>query len=83
MKAPVFSHVSATFNGLTTIRSCGAQSMVAKEFDVLQDQHTGSWVMFLITSEAFGFYLDVLSILFLLILTFQFLIFKSGKYINN
>lgn len=78
-KAPVFSHIMATFNGISTIRVCDAQSLVSKEFDVLQDQHTGAWSLFLVTSEAFGFYLDVLSVLFLAILTFQFLIFKSGK----
>lgn len=78
-KAPVFSHITATFSGLTTIRVCKAQAMVTKEFDVLQDQHTGTWILFLATSEAFGFYLDLLSVIFLAIVTFQFLIFDDGN----
>nr|CAD7403769.1 unnamed protein product [Timema poppensis] len=32
-RSPVFSHVSASFSGLTTIRASGAQEMLRKEFD--------------------------------------------------
>lgn len=77
-RAPVFSHVSATLYGLPTIRSANAQSLITTEFDALQDQHTASWFLFLATSESFGFYLDVISTLFLVIVTFQFLIFDDG-----
>lgn len=77
-RAPVFSHVSASMDGLTTIRACGAQYMVSKEFDVLQDQHTSSWYLFLATTETFGFYLDVICVIFLAVVTFQFLIFDDG-----
>ncbi|KAK9680179.1 ABC transporter transmembrane region [Popillia japonica] len=82
-RAPVFSHVSASLNGLTTIRSSKAQYMVSKEFDVLQDQHTASWYLFLITTETFGFYLDVICVIFLAVVTFQFLIFDDGKTLSG
>ncbi|KAK5645931.1 hypothetical protein RI129_004395 [Pyrocoelia pectoralis] len=78
-RAPAFSHISASFSGLATIRSSQRQSVIIKEFDVLQDQHTATWFLFISTSEAFGFYLDVISILFLTILTFQFIIFDDGS----
>ncbi|KAF5273657.1 hypothetical protein FQR65_LT04657 [Abscondita terminalis] len=77
-RAPAFSHVSASLSGLTTIRASAAQAMITKEFDELQNQHTGAWYLFLATSEAFGFYLDVISVVFLAIVTFQFLIFDDG-----
>ncbi|KAB0798124.1 hypothetical protein PPYR_09117 [Photinus pyralis] len=76
-RAPAFSHVSAALSGLATIRSSGAESMIIKEFDSIQDQHTSAWFLFLTTSEAFGFYLDLISVIFLIVLTFQFLIFND------
>ncbi|XP_056645134.1 ATP-binding cassette sub-family C member 4-like [Diorhabda sublineata] len=76
-RAPVFSHVSATLYGISTIRSSDAESMVIKEFDVLQDQHTSTWFLFIVSSTAFGFYLDVISTLFLILVTFQFLVFRN------
>lgn len=82
-RAPVFSHITASFSGLSTIRVCKAQEMVIKEFDVLQDQHTGAWTLFLATSEAFGFYLDLLSVIFLTIVTFQFLILDDGNTLSG
>ncbi|KAB0798127.1 hypothetical protein PPYR_09120 [Photinus pyralis] len=77
-RAPAFSHISASFSGLSTIRSSKRQAIIIKEFDVLQDQHTAAWFLFISTSEAFGFYLDVISVIFLAILTFQFIIFDDG-----
>lgn len=81
-KAPVFSHVAASISGLTTIRASRAEAMVIKEFDLLQDQHTATWVLFIATTEWFGFYLDVISVTFLAILAFQFLIFDNGKCLH-
>lgn len=78
-KAPVFSHVSASISGLSTIRSCKAELIISKEFDALQDKHTSSWFLFIASSEAFGFYLDIVSVLFLVILTFRFLLYDDGK----
>jgi ATP-binding cassette subfamily C (CFTR/MRP) protein 4 len=77
-RAPVFSHVSASLYGLPTIRSANAQGMIINEFDSLQDQHSGSWFLFIASSETFGFYLDIISMVFLTIVTYQFLIFDDG-----
>lgn len=79
----MFSHVSASLDGLTTIRASSAEKMVSKEFDILQDQHTAAWYLFLVTSRAFGFYLDVISTAFLTLVTLQFLIFDSGILIKR
>ncbi|XP_066255286.1 ATP-binding cassette subfamily C member 4-like [Euwallacea similis] len=74
-RAPVFSHVSASLYGLPTIRAFKAQNLIVQEFDALQDQHTGTWFLFGATSESLGFYLDIISTIFLAFTTFQFLIF--------
>lgn len=78
-RAPVFSHISATLSGIPTIRSSRATDMVTKDFDLLQNQHTGAWVQYMACSESFGFYLDVMSIIFLSLVTFQFLILNDGE----
>nr|CAI5818820.1 unnamed protein product [Callosobruchus analis] len=57
--------------------------MVKKEFDGLQDRHTSTWFLFLTSSEAFGFYLDVISTVFLSLVTFQFLILEENTLSGN
>ncbi|XP_073945729.1 probable multidrug resistance-associated protein lethal(2)03659 [Choristoneura fumiferana] len=42
-RSPVFSHVSASMAGLTTVRACGAQAMLRTHFDAKQDVHTAAW----------------------------------------
>ncbi|XP_060517596.1 ATP-binding cassette sub-family C member 4-like [Cylas formicarius] len=82
-RAPVFSHVSASLYGLSTIRAFNAQDIVVNEFDVLQDQHTGTWFLFGAISESLGFYLDVISTIFLALVTFQFLIFGDENTLSG
>lgn len=64
VRSPVFSHLSATLQGLTTIRAFGQHEILQKEFDKHQDYHSSAWFMFLSTSQAFGFYLDCFSFIF-------------------
>lgn len=78
-RAPVFSYVSASMQGMPTIRASGAETMVIKEFDTLQDQHTSSWFLLVATNESFGFYLDFIGALLLAVVTFQFLFTRNGK----
>lgn len=82
-KAPVFSHVSASLHGLSSIRAFKSQDLIVKEFDTLQDQHTATWFMVLSTSEALGFYLDVISTLFLALVTFQFIVFENENTLSG
>ncbi|CAG9768636.1 unnamed protein product [Ceutorhynchus assimilis] len=82
-KAPVFSHISASLYGLPSIRSFKAQSLIIREFDALQDQHTATWCLFLLTSETLGFYLDTISALFLALVTFQFLLFRDENTVSG
>lgn len=73
-RSPVFTHLSATLSGLSTVRAFDAQEILIKEFDALQDIHTATWFMFLSTSSAFGFFLDILSVFFIGFVTFSFLV---------
>ncbi|XP_063223953.1 ATP-binding cassette sub-family C member 4-like isoform X2 [Bacillus rossius redtenbacheri] len=79
-RSPVFSHLSASINGLTTIRSCKAQDMVCKEFDDYQDRHTSAWNLFLNSNAAFGVWVDNFSNVFIGIIAFTFLLSPEGTF---
>lgn len=46
-KSPVFSHISATMSGLSTIRAFQAENLLRAEFDYHQDLNSGTWFMFI------------------------------------
>ncbi|XP_017889371.1 multidrug resistance-associated protein 4-like [Ceratina calcarata] len=78
-KSPVFSHVSSSLLGLTTIRSAGAQEMVRKEFDVHQDLHTSTYLLTISASTAFGLALDFVSVGFVAFITYSFILLDDGN----
>ncbi|KAL1501387.1 hypothetical protein ABEB36_006715 [Hypothenemus hampei] len=78
MRSPVFTHLNATLNGLTTIRAFGAEDILRDEFDKYQDGHTSTSFMFTAASSAFGLYMDLLCFVFITLVTFSFLTFGSN-----
>ncbi|KOC62297.1 putative multidrug resistance-associated protein lethal(2)03659 [Habropoda laboriosa] len=77
-RSPVFTHLNATLNGLTTIRAYCAQDILKKEFDKLQDVHTSTVYMYMAASTAFGFSLDIFCFVFTSLVTFSFLILQQS-----
>ncbi|XP_063223955.1 ATP-binding cassette sub-family C member 4-like [Bacillus rossius redtenbacheri] len=82
-RSPVFSHVSASFNGLATIRCSRAQQMLKKEFDSHQDLHTSAWHLTIATMMAYGMWLDFVSNMFVGAVMFSFLMFESEYFGAN
>lgn len=82
-RSPVFTHLNATLNGLTTIRAFGAQEILKHEFDKFQDLHSSSWFIFLVTTYTFGFALDIFTFIFTTIVIFSFLLSSDRKYLTN
>lgn len=76
-RSPVFTHLSATLTGLSTIRAFGAQKDLIQEFDNHQDLHSGAWYMFISTSTAFGLSLDIICLVFMGCVTFYFLLVED------
>ncbi|XP_075981808.1 ATP-binding cassette sub-family C member 4-like [Anticarsia gemmatalis] len=70
-RSPVFGHVNATILGLATIRSFGAEFLLAQEFDRHQDLHSAAWYLFITCSRAFGYFLDIICLLFIICVTFS------------
>ncbi|GFS16304.1 multidrug resistance-associated protein 4 [Elysia marginata] len=64
-RSPVFSYLSATLQGLHTIRAMHMEQQLTREFDAHQDLHTEAWFLFLATSRWLGIRLDWLSVTFI------------------
>ncbi|XP_076312445.1 ATP-binding cassette sub-family C member 4-like isoform X2 [Tachypleus tridentatus] len=60
-RSPVFSQLSTSLCGLTTIRAFGAQQIFEEQFNKYQDHHTSSWFLFISSARWFGVVLDWLS----------------------
>ena len=63
-RSPVFSHLSSTLNGLTTIRSFGAQKVFSKKFNEIQNKHSNVYFLFMTASRWFGIVLDELCLVY-------------------
>ncbi|CAH0557608.1 unnamed protein product [Brassicogethes aeneus] len=82
-RSPVFSHLNASLNGLTTIRAFGAQEILTVEFDNHQDLHSSAWFSFISTSRAFGYWLDLVCIIYITVVTFSFLLMGNEQFGGN
>lgn len=82
-RSPVFSHLSATLNGLSTIRAFRAQNLLTKEFDNHQDVHSATWYLFFSCSRAFGYYLELFCNIYVVIVIYSFLLVSSGDSVGN
>ncbi|XP_066267905.1 ATP-binding cassette sub-family C member 4-like isoform X4 [Branchiostoma lanceolatum] len=69
-RSPVFSHLSATLQGLWTIRAFGAQESFQQEFHAHQDLHSEAWFLFLSASRWFGIRMDWLAAIFMTAVAF-------------
>ena len=84
-KSPVFSHINATLKGLMTIRASGPniRETLSKQFDHLQDVHTGAWHMAIVIPIAFGLLLDIIACLFIACICFSFILLDTGNTLGG
>lgn len=64
-RSPIFSHVSDSLQGLTTIRALKVKEIVVDEFNDHQDLHSSAWFLFFSGSRGLGMYLDIFCACFL------------------
>ncbi|XP_053697137.1 ATP-binding cassette subfamily C member 4 [Sabethes cyaneus] len=82
-RSPVFSHLSATLSGLSTIRANEAQKKITQEFDALQNVHSAVWQLTMSSNAALGLWLDCISTGFVACVTFSFIILHDDTYSAN
>ncbi|CAG5865642.1 unnamed protein product [Menidia menidia] len=77
-RSPVFSHLSSSLQGLSTIRAFRVQQRFQQMFDEFQDLHSASWFLFLTTSRWFAVRLDGICSVFVTITAFGCLYLRDG-----
>lgn len=79
-RSPLFSHITASMHGITTIRAFDAEKILIDEFDSFQDRHTSAQFLFDASSNCFGFWLDFICVLFIAGTTLSLITFEKGLY---
>jgi hypothetical protein len=65
---------------LLYLRQCGGKKETEFYYSLpSQDEHTAAWSLFLATSNAFGFWMDVVSCLFVSGITLTFFLLEGSK----
>jgi ATP-binding cassette subfamily C (CFTR/MRP) protein 4 len=67
----MYSHVSATLQGLCTIRALNTQPHFLRKYNKYQDRHTSAWFLILTGVRWLGFRLDMLCFVFFAIVVFS------------
>ncbi|KAH8281368.1 hypothetical protein KR054_000153, partial [Drosophila jambulina] len=78
-RTPVYSHLASSLTGLSTIRAFEAQSILEAEFDSYQDTHSSAFYTYLITSRAFGCWVDCCCVIYIAITTVSFFAFPPAN----
>ncbi|KAL3283218.1 hypothetical protein HHI36_006367 [Cryptolaemus montrouzieri] len=82
-RSPVFAHLSASLQGLTTIRAFGAQEILTIEFDNHQNLHSSAYYLFLGCTRSFGFWLDLKCVFYVGFVTLTVICIGSETYGGN
>lgn len=73
----MFAHLSATIDGLTTIKSSNSVEKVTEEFFDCQDHQSEAWYLFLCTARWFSIRLEMLLLMFISIVIFAPFVLKE------
>nr|CAH7760502.1 unnamed protein product [Callosobruchus chinensis] len=82
-KSPVFTHLSTSLQGLTTIRALKAEDALTKEFDNYQNRNSAAYFMFIGASKTFGFWLDAICVIYVGVAIIILLFVKSETFGGN
>ena len=78
-KSPIFSQLSSSLIGMTSIRAFHAQERMIDEFNYLQDIHSSAWYTHLATQRWLAVCLDFTTVAYLTCCVLSFLLMPSGK----
>ncbi|CAL8111765.1 unnamed protein product [Orchesella dallaii] len=82
-KSPTFTHITMTVQGLTTIRALNAERRMLDQFEKIQDAHTAVFYMEFVAGRWFAISLEMMSAMFLAVVSFGFLFLTSSTESGN
>lgn len=82
-RSPIYTHLSASLQGLTTIRAFRAEEILSKEFDNFQDAYTSAYYMFLTANRGFGFWLDMHCLVLIIFVVISILFIQGESFGGN
>ncbi|XP_074031101.1 probable multidrug resistance-associated protein lethal(2)03659 isoform X1 [Leptinotarsa decemlineata] len=82
-RSPIYTHLSASLQGLTTIRAFKAQEILKKEFDKYQNLNSAAFYMYLAATRTFGFWLDLNCVVYISSVLIVLLFVKSETFGGN
>lgn len=77
-RSPLYSHISATLQGLSTIRAFQNEAFAAGRFHRYQNEHTQGWWLYIVSTRWFGMRIDALGAAFLAVVAFISVPLASG-----
>lgn len=78
-KSPVYSHISATFDGITTVRAFGLEKMFSEQFLRYFDDATACRWLAQMSTVSVSFHLELLSLVYICSVCFFLLAFPDGN----
>lgn len=77
VRSPVYSHISATFDGLTTVRAFSLENKFVNQYYTYMRDSTSTRFLSMATARGVAFALDVLSLFYVMAVNI-FILFSSG-----
>ena len=78
-RSPLYSHISATIQGLSCIRAFHKQQKFLNKFHYYQNEHTKAWYIKIMVSRWFGMRIDLIGSLFLTMIAFTSIPLANSK----
>lgn len=82
-RSPIFDHLGASLQGLTTIRAFNAEEILMADLCSHQDLHSSACFLFLGTSRTFGLYIDLICQLYIGVIITAFTVFEGLAIVGN